>query len=210
MSINLDPIQKVATTNIRENGRSISAENHYKKGLEFYNKRRIEDAVFELQLAVEFDPNNVSAHLLLGAIYHNLIHQNFKYFEKAILEFNEILKIDPENEEAIAGLASGYFITEDYENAIFYFEKILALPKAEFSAMSKKDVHSTLGFSYYKLASKRSVLEDIEVYLVKASGHLKKVLELDPDDKTVKEILKKTEEMLDAIAKAKKDRIRKP
>ncbi|MCX5726543.1 MAG: tetratricopeptide repeat protein [Candidatus Saganbacteria bacterium] len=202
MSINLASIQKVATLDIRENGQSISAENHYKKGLEFYNNKRIEEAVIELQLAVKFDPNNLNAHLLLGAIY-----QNFKHFGKATLEFKEILKIEPGNETAIAGLASVYFIIEDYENAIFYFEKILALPKAEFSAMSKKDVLCTLGFSYYKLASKRSALEDIEVYLVKASGHLKKVLELDPGDKVVKEIFNKTEEMLDAIAKAKKDRI---
>lgn len=165
MSINLASIRMVATTNIREEGQSISAEDHYKKGLELYSKERIEEAVIELQLAVKFDPNNVNARLLLGAIYFNI---------------------------------------ENYENAIFYFEKILALPKAEFNAMSKKDLYLMLGFSYYKLAVKRTGVQEMEGDLLKAENYFKKVLELDPADKIAKETLHNIKELLDTISKLKK------
>ena len=75
---------------------SLSDENFFNKGLEFYNKEEFEDARFMFERSIVFNPKHSNSYLYLAKIYNqekNLIKEE-KNLEATLL-------IEPKNEEAI-------------------------------------------------------------------------------------------------------------
>ena len=75
---------------------SLSNENFFNKGLELFNAKKYEDAIFMFERSIVFDPKDSNSYLYLAKIYN---HKKDKKKEKKNLETT--LLIEPDNEEAI-------------------------------------------------------------------------------------------------------------
>jgi tetratricopeptide (TPR) repeat protein len=75
---------------------SLSNENFFNKGLEFFNAKKYEDAIFMFERSIVFDPKDSNSYLYLAKIYN---HKKDQKKEKKNLETT--LLIEPDNEEAI-------------------------------------------------------------------------------------------------------------
>ena len=75
---------------------SLSNENFFNKGLEFYNKEEFEDARFMFERSIVFNPKHSNSYLYLAKIYNQEKNQ---IKEEKNLEAT--LLIEPKNEEAI-------------------------------------------------------------------------------------------------------------
>ena len=75
---------------------SMSSENFFEKGLEFYKDKNYEDARFMFERSIVFNPKNSNSYLYLAKIY-NMEEDQIK--EEKNLEAT--LLIEPNNEEAI-------------------------------------------------------------------------------------------------------------
>ena len=75
---------------------SLSNENFFDKGLEFYKNQKYDDARFMFERSIVFNPKDTNSYLYLAKIYNAEEDQNKeeKNLEAALL-------IDPRNEEAI-------------------------------------------------------------------------------------------------------------
>ena len=75
---------------------SLSNENFFNKGLELFNAKKYEDAIFMFERSIVFDPKDSNSYLYLAKIYN---HKKDQKKEKKNLETT--LLIEPDNEEAI-------------------------------------------------------------------------------------------------------------
>ena len=75
---------------------SLSNENFFNKGLEFYNKEKFDDARFMFERSIVFNPKHSNSYLYLAKIYNQ--EKNQKEEEKNL---EATLLIEPSNEEAI-------------------------------------------------------------------------------------------------------------
>tara|TARA_B100001093_G_scaffold481840_1_gene512931 strand:- start:341 stop:778 length:438 start_codon:yes stop_codon:yes gene_type:complete len=75
---------------------SLSNENFFNKGLEFYNKEKFDDARFMFERSIVFNPKHSNSYLYLAKIYNQ--EKNQKKEEKNL---EATLLIEPSNEEAI-------------------------------------------------------------------------------------------------------------
>ena len=75
---------------------SLSNENFFNKGLELYNKKKLEDARFMFERSIVFNPKHSKSYLYLAKIYNQ--EKNQKKEEKNL---EATLLIEPNNEEAM-------------------------------------------------------------------------------------------------------------
>ncbi len=75
---------------------SNSNENFFKKGLNFYENKKYDDAKFMFERSIVFNPKNSVSYLYLAKIYN--IEEDLKKEEKNL---KTTLLIEPDNEEAI-------------------------------------------------------------------------------------------------------------
>ncbi|WP_237705898.1 tetratricopeptide repeat protein [Methanocella conradii] len=68
------------------------ADPHFTKGYELYHMGMIDDALVELDASLNVNPNRAEAHLLIGDIY-----ERRRMFDEAISEYNEALRLSPED-----------------------------------------------------------------------------------------------------------------
>jgi tetratricopeptide (TPR) repeat protein len=104
----------------------------------YLSQRNRAEAEKAAQRAVEISPNNLSAHRLLGDIYIGAIQalQNDRQttpaimrqaFDRAIHEFEEIVRIDPTGREGYLMLGQLYRINDAPEKAAELYEKFLGI-----------------------------------------------------------------------------------
>lgn len=106
----------------------------------FYQKARIEwnlgnyeSAVGHLKTSVNFDSNNLQAHLFLGQIYFR-----DNEVSKASQHFHSILILEPENKIALYGIAEAKVEAKDYAGAVRDFDKLIELNKKELAYHLRK------------------------------------------------------------------------
>tara|TARA_B100001057_G_scaffold399776_1_gene410770 strand:- start:76 stop:513 length:438 start_codon:yes stop_codon:yes gene_type:complete len=75
---------------------SLSNENFFNKGLEFYNKEKFDDARLMFERSIVFNPKHSNSYLYLAKIYNQ--EKNQRKEEKNL---ETTLLIEPSNEEAI-------------------------------------------------------------------------------------------------------------
>ncbi|MBI4649953.1 tetratricopeptide repeat protein [Candidatus Desantisbacteria bacterium] len=81
---------------------------------------KVEEAIAELQKALEIDPTQISVHIVLSQIY---LQKN--ELDKAIEETNLVLKANQDDMGAHKNLASIYVRKEEYDKSIIHLKKIL-------------------------------------------------------------------------------------
>lgn len=133
---------------------------HYFKAVNYFFNLQIKEAIEELTVAIEINPNSSLAYSLLGYAYSCL-----GYPEKGIVYLNKALEIEPNSIEAYLYLGEIYGNElNQIQKAIGYFEKAVDLNPASVVP------YSTFSAFYFYLKQPQQAL----VYSLKA-------LEIDPN-----------------------------
>ena len=110
---------------------------HQNYAYAMYRNRRFEDAIAEVNIAIQLNPKNAKAHYGLGATY-DLLHRT----NEAIEKYREAVRLDPGNADMHYYLARAYAKKGQVNLAISEFQKTLAIDKQHFGA------HLEIGLVY--------------------------------------------------------------
>ncbi len=126
-------------------GAKFSAEalNFYLKGILARDEQRWDEAIGLLKKAVELNPNLEGARLELAYAYNKR-----RLYALEAQEYEQVLKVDPENTDALFELASNLETRGEYEEAIKKYEKVLTLDRED------ADSYYRLGLAYLAQGNK--------------------------------------------------------
>src|SRR4030095_9683537 len=109
----------------------------------YLNQRNRDEAIKAAQKAVDINPNNLGAHKLLGDVYISTIQslqgrqqitpaQLKDTVDRAIREYEEIVRIDPTGSTGYLMLGQLYRISDNSEKAAEIYRKFLGIePRSE-------------------------------------------------------------------------------
>ena len=117
---------------------SPEAFNYYLLGQHLIRKRTktdIEAAIPNYEAALQYDPNYAPAHAALGLAWYLLKEGGSTYgtlsleesLSKALPHLETALELDPQLPEALGNLGLTYDAREQYEQAVSYYERSLAI-----------------------------------------------------------------------------------
>jgi tetratricopeptide (TPR) repeat protein len=111
----------------------LQARDNLNKGVRAFRDQHYENAVTYFKQAVELDPDLTTAEIYLATAYSQQYipggrsEENDKNAQLAIQTFQNVLKRDPNNVNAIAGLASIHQNTNQFQKAREYYMKYAQL-----------------------------------------------------------------------------------
>ena len=122
------------------------------EGLRQYGN--IDEAIERLQRAVDIDPDNSQAWVLLGGAY------NEANSDRAILCYENALKINPRSYLTYRGLGNYYLKKKDYSLAEAYYSKAIDINSFRFAPIYKNRAVARL-----QIGNNRGAKEDLTRYL---------------------------------------------
>jgi hypothetical protein len=122
------------------------------EGLRQYGN--IDEAIERLQRAVEIDPENSQAWVLLGGAY------NEANSDRAILCYENALKLNPRSYLAYRGLGNYYLKEKDYSLAEAYYSKAIDINSFRFAPIYKNRAVARI-----QIGNNRGAKEDLTRYL---------------------------------------------
>ncbi len=126
---------------------SAEALNLYLKGILARDEQRWDEAIDLLKRAVALNTTLEGARLELAYAYYRK-HR----YEAEAHEYEEVLKNNPENTDALFGLASNLETRGEYEKAIRHYEKVVDLDRED------ADTYYQLGLAYLAQGDKGKAL----------------------------------------------------
>lgn len=115
----------------------------------YYKKGEYEKAVEAYTEYLRLEPTDIKSLYNRGRAY-----QELERFDDALGDFNAVIKEDPTNTNALLSLANDfYYRQKDYENAIFYADKVLDLDE------NNKVAYNLKGKAYQKLGKLSEAME---------------------------------------------------
>jgi tetratricopeptide (TPR) repeat protein len=115
----------------------------------YYKKGQYQEAIDSYSEYLILEPTHIKSLYNRGRAY-----QEIGEHEKAVQDFNKIIQEDPTNVNALLSLANDfYYRQKDYENAIFYADKILKQDENNEVAFNVK------GKAYQKLGKLSEAME---------------------------------------------------
>src|SRR5262245_29951266 len=99
------------------------AQDNLNKGMTAFRNADYESAVNFFKQALELDPSSTLAEFYLATAYSQHVvpggdpRRNAEFAEKAIESFRRVLRREPDNVNAVFGLAGTYQNTNDLQNA---------------------------------------------------------------------------------------------
>jgi tetratricopeptide (TPR) repeat protein len=106
--------------------RRLRARDQLNKGVGAFRSAQFQAAVLHFKNAVALDPTLLNARLYLATAYYNQYvpggesPENLKLAQQAIGAFEDVLKIDPNNSNAIASIAQMYYHMRKFDKAKEY------------------------------------------------------------------------------------------
>jgi tetratricopeptide (TPR) repeat protein len=123
----------------------LKARDSLKRGVQAFTNAKYPEAVAYFQKAVQLDPSYTTTHEYLAIAYMSQYipgaesEENVRMADNAFKEFQEVLRLDPKDENATAYIAKLYFDQKKMDQAIEWNKKLIAInPK-------NKDAYYTLG-----------------------------------------------------------------
>jgi len=138
----------VALSELKDVKFTAEALNLYLKGILARDEQRWEEAADLLKKATELNPNIEGPRLELAYAYYKK-----RLYDLEAREYEEVLKINPENTDALFGLASNLETRGKYGEAIRTYEKVLAIDQDD------ADAHYQLGLAYLAQGNKKKAME---------------------------------------------------
>ena len=123
----------------------LVANDQINKGVAAFKNARYEEAEGHFEKAIQTDPTNPNPRLYLATTYASQVVPNLdtpdnqKVAQKALDGFQEVLREDPNNVNALKQIASLYFNTGKLEGAKDYQKKVIAI------APNTSDAYYTIG-----------------------------------------------------------------
>ena len=99
-----------------------SYEINLRLGWLFYLNKQYDESIKYYQTAINIKPNSIEAKF--GLLNPEAAIEDFT---KVAIQYEDILKIDPQNTKANYNLGLYYYYRPDYNNAYKYFEKVVNL-----------------------------------------------------------------------------------
>ncbi len=135
-----------------------SAEYYYNVGISYLNVGENSKAIYNLNKALELDPNNPDILNALGIAYSS-VHE----YEKAKQYFKRAIEINPDKAEIYTNLGVIYAQEKNYGEAIKYFEKAITNP----NYLAKEKAFYNLALVYKRLGDEKN----FEKFLVKSISY---------------------------------------
>lgn len=101
---------------------TLNFKQEYNKGIKAYNEKRYDEAITNLNNALNYKPDSYSAMCLLGASY--AYKKDYKLAEKTFLD---AIKLYPQNWNAYVFLGDIKKRQKDYQTAVDYYETAASL-----------------------------------------------------------------------------------
>jgi len=104
----------------------LKARDHLNKGVSAFRNTQYQQAIVHFKTAVDLDPQLLNARLYLATAYRQQYipggdsPDNVQVGKQAIASFEDVLKMDPKNETAIASIAQTYYDMKDFDKAKDY------------------------------------------------------------------------------------------
>ncbi|GAB5400634.1 MAG: hypothetical protein Aureis2KO_22190 [Aureisphaera sp.] len=107
-------------TRYGENTEGLSSKALYIVGMTYYAKEDDPNCIKFMNLAIEKDGNNASAHFMKG------ITLSFSgQFQESITSINKAIELDPTNSEHYSGLGDTYFSLKEFDQALTAYNKAI-------------------------------------------------------------------------------------
>jgi tetratricopeptide (TPR) repeat protein len=123
----------------------LKARDNLKRGVQSFTNAKYPEAVAYFQKAVQLDPTFPTTHTYLAIAYMSQYipgaesPENVHMAENAFNEFQEVLRLDPKDENATAYIAKLYFDQKKMDKAMEWYKKVIAInPK-------NKEAYYTMG-----------------------------------------------------------------
>lgn len=135
----------------------LKARDQLNKGVNSFKTARYEEAVDHFQQAVALDPKLSMARLYLATAYSQQVipnlqtPDNLKNAQLAIQNFQSVLENDPNNVNALKGIAALYLNIGNFDQAKAYQNKVIAVAPDDASA------YYTIGVIDWTLAFKNAI-----------------------------------------------------
>ena len=101
----------------------LRARDQLNKGVSSFRNAQYQQAIEHFQKAIDFDPSLMTARLYLATSYFQLYvpsgdsPENIKVGEQTITAFEDVLKYDPNNVDALSSIATIYYYMHKFEKA---------------------------------------------------------------------------------------------
>jgi tetratricopeptide (TPR) repeat protein len=135
----------------------LKARDQLNKGVQAYKNARYEEAIGHFQTAVNLDPSLTMTHMYLATAYAQQVVPNSDtaankaLADHAIAGYKDALQIDPNNVNAIKGIASIYFSLNKPDDAKAWQQKVLAVDPKD------PEAYYTIGVIDWNKARKNSL-----------------------------------------------------
>jgi len=102
----------------------LKARDNLKRGVQAFTNAKYPEAVAYFQKAVQLDPSFTTTHTYLAIAYMSQYipgaesQENVRMAENAFNEFQEVLRLDPKDENATAYIAKLYFDQKKMDQAM--------------------------------------------------------------------------------------------
>ena len=103
---------------------AISSEDFFKKGLELFKDKKLDDAKFMFERSIVFNPKDANSYLYLAKIYNQEENQR-----KEEYNLETTLLIEPDNEEALLMLMKIALEKSNYEKVKDLSDKFVKVCK---------------------------------------------------------------------------------
>jgi tetratricopeptide (TPR) repeat protein len=111
----------------------LKARDHLNKGVQDYRNAQFQPAIMHFKEAVRLDPTLSNARLYLATAYFAQYvpggesEDNLKIADQAIGAFQDVLKMDPNNTDALSFLAQIYYNEKNFDKAKEYQQQRIKL-----------------------------------------------------------------------------------
>jgi tetratricopeptide (TPR) repeat protein len=111
--------------------RKLRARDQLNKGVAAFRNAQFQAAIMHFKTAVGLDPSLLNAKLYLATAYFNQYipsgesPENLKIAHQAIDAYEDVLKTDPNNSNAIASIAQIYYYMKQFDKAKEYQRRLM-------------------------------------------------------------------------------------
>jgi tetratricopeptide (TPR) repeat protein len=113
--------------------RKLRARDQLNKGVGAFRNAQFQAAIMHFKTAVSLDPSLLNAKLYLATAYFNQYipsgesPENLKIAHQAIDAYEDVLKTDPNNSNAIASIAQIYYYMKQFDKAKEYQRRLMEI-----------------------------------------------------------------------------------